>query len=128
MAFRRTRAFTGSNEKAPQDKLCSDIATQIATAFSGRSAIRYRDSQVRMKVLGRILNSHRHADTRSVGTLDLEFRLQRGPHAVQDAFRHAAGEQTGNGTHGRQLAFAVEKRVLNLAQQVFGQIQRLLQR
>ncbi|MNE64752.1 hypothetical protein D3C80_1601800 [compost metagenome] len=58
----------------------------------------------------------------------LEFRLQGGAHAVQNPLWHPTGKLRGNSSDCRQLAFAIEESILHFTQQIFGKIQRLLQR
>ena len=62
-----------------------------------------------------------------IGTLNLEFRLQSGPYTVQNTLRHPPGEQRCYIGNRWQLAFTIEKRILDFTQQVFRQIKGLLQ-
>lgn len=62
-----------------------------------------------------------------IGTLNFEFRLQSGPHAVQNPFRNTPGKQRCNLRNRWQFAFSVQECILDFAEQIFRQIKGLLQ-
>src|SRR5437868_7535177 len=58
---------------------------------------------------------------------NLEFRLQSSAYTVEDALGNPTGEQLDDLCGRRQFAFPVKERILDFTQQIFRQIQRLLQ-
>ena len=61
-----------------------------------------------------------------IGTLNFEFRLQSGPHAVQNTLWNTSCEQWRNLGYRWQFAFSVEKCILDFTEQIFWQIKSLL--